>query len=460
MPRVIVPYAPREWAKPFHAALTRFAVLILHRRAGKTTAVLNHHQRAALDDAWERRRLGSLTMLTPEQVEPLLRHRLYGHVMPTYKQAKLAAWDMLKFYAQPIPAATPNEAELSIRYPNGSKIQLFGADNPDSLRGPGFSGLSFDEYSQHPPNIFGEVLSKSLADHLGYAIFAGTIQGKDQLYRTYQAAQGDRAWFALWQNADKSLASESDAAIQLIRQAMTDDRALIEKSLMTQADFDQEWFLSAEAATKGAWYGPEMATALARVRITNVPHDPVLPVDTDWDLGVDDSTAIWFSQSTRSGEIRVIDYHEASGEGLPHYANVLKAKGYVYGQHWAPHDIQVRELGSGKSRRETAASLGIRFEVVRHHEIVDGINAVRLTLPKCWFDATKCARGIEALRRYRKTWSAKMGEFSGTPVHDWSSHAADAFRGLAVRHKPPEEPRVLVDEYIYRFPTEHDWMGM
>jgi hypothetical protein len=407
--------------------------------------------------------------LTDQQIEELLHPpggRHYGHVMPLRNQAKLTIWNALKYYAGPAPGVQFNEADLMVRYPNGNKLQLFGADNPDALRGPGFSGLSFDEYSQHPPNLFGEVLSKSLADHLGYAIFAGTIKGKDQLFRMHERAKSNPEWFTTWQDADASVATEDDATIVLLRQAMTDDRGLIETGLMTQAEYDQEWFLSAEAAIKGAWFGAEMAAAQQAGRVTTGPYDPALPVDTDWDLGVDDSTSIWFSQSSRSGDIRLIDYYEASGEGLSHYVNMLhekrSARKYVYGQHWAPHDIQVRELGTGKTRRETAASLGIKFEIVPRHELADGMNAVRLTLPKCWFDEAKCARGLEALRQYRKQLNPRLQEFTGTPVHDWSSHAADAFRGLAVRHKTPETPRPHDYEYqySYRMPHPLDWMGV
>ncbi len=140
---------------------------MLHRRAGKTTAVINHHQRAATDDAWERSRLRHLQPdLTDAHLTELLRGRFYAHILPTYRQAKLTTWDMLKYYAAPIPGAKPNEAELSIDYPNGSKLQLFGSDKPDRLRGPAFSGVSFDEYGMHPPNVFSEVISKALADHL------------------------------------------------------------------------------------------------------------------------------------------------------------------------------------------------------------------------------------------------------------------------------------------------------
>ena len=192
---VVIPYCPRRWAKRLHESLARWAVLVLHRRAGKTTGILNHHQRAALDNDWERRRLRALLPDSSDaDLTALMRHRVYWHVMPSYKQAKLTAWDMLKHFAGVVPGVKFNEAELLVRYPNGNRIQLIGADNPDSLRGPGLSGLSLDEYSQHPPNVFGEVLSKALADHLGYAIFAGTIKGTDQLYAMYEATKHDAAW--------------------------------------------------------------------------------------------------------------------------------------------------------------------------------------------------------------------------------------------------------------------------
>jgi hypothetical protein len=417
--RIVIPYRPRRWAKPFHDSFCRWAAIVLHRRAGKTTAILNHHVRAATDNRWEGQRLRRLApTLTPAQLNDLLRNRLYGHVMPSYKQAKLVSWDMLKHFSAPIPGIRVNEVELSVTYPTGSRIQLFGADNPDSLRGAAFSGLSFDEYSQHPPNIFGEVLSKALADHLGYGIFAGTIKGKNQLYRAYEAGQGDSNWFTLWQDIDKSLATEEDAAIITLRQAMEDDRDLISKGLMTQEEFDQEWRLSTDAAIKGAFYAKQLADARATNRITRVPFDPMLKVDTDWDLGVRDSTAIWFSQSLRTGEVRLIDYYEAGGEGLPHYVQMLQDKartlGYVYGEHWAPPDIRVREMSTGKSRLEVARSLGLDFKVTPDIGFTDGIEAVRLFLPRCWFEAQRCEAGIEALTHYRKKWNERLQQFDGS----------------------------------------------
>jgi pterin-4a-carbinolamine dehydratase len=377
--------------------------------------------------------------------------------MPTYTQAELVAWGMLQHYAH-VTGGTANQAKLKITYPNGSTLQLFGADNPDSFRGAAFSGVSFDEFSQQPRNIYSEVVSKALADHLGYAIFSGTVKGKDHLYKTYEAAKHHPDWFALWQDIDLSLTTESEATVKVLEQAMSDDREQIKQGLMTQDEYDQEWYLSPEAAIKGAIYADGLTEARKDGRITRVPDDAVLPVDTVWDLGM--NMAIWFTQSTRSGEVRLIDYYESGGESsLPECAKVINGKPYVYGKHWAPHDIVVKELASGRSRLETAQSLGIRFDIVPKVSIEDGINAVKVLLPKCWFDSEKCQSGLEALRHYRRDFNKRMNEFKDAPLHDWSSHGADAFRYLAVRQQPPKEkpkdtwPR---ESYIQ---NDTAWMG-
>jgi hypothetical protein len=250
---------------------------------------------------------------------------------------------------------------------------------------------------------------------------------------------------------------------------MEDDRKLVLQGVMLQSEFDQEWYLSPEAAIKGAIYGTEMAALRTKGQITRVQHEPALPVDTDWDIGVGDSTTIWFTQSLRSGEVRVIDYYECSGEGIQHYAQVLKGdrpltgeeserakhreandrrRGYTYGKHWGPHDIAVTEFGTGKTRIETAAGFGIKFEVTPRlsrgaagQEVEEGINAVKLFLARCWFDEKNTEDGREALTHYRREFNERLQEFKATPVHDWASHGADAFRGLAVRHQVPVEKR-------------------
>jgi hypothetical protein len=171
-----------------------------------------------------------------------------------------------------------------------------------------------------------------------------------------------------------------------------------------------------------------MAKAEAGKRIGRIPIEPTVKVDTWWDLGIDDATAIWFVQDVAQ-ERRIIDYIEVSGEGLPQIVKRLDAKDYRYGRHILPHDAQARELGTGVSRVETLEKLGIRnIDVIPQQEVADGINAVRLMLSKCWFDAERCERGIEALKQYRREWDGKRQVWRERPLHDWASHAADAFR--------------------------------
>lgn len=444
---VEIDYRPRNWARAFHASPARWAAIVIHRRGGKTTAVMNHHQRAAMSDAWESARLKRLQpAFTAADIKELLRYRLYAHVLPVLKQAKLTSWEMLKFFASKVAGAKVNESELRVDYPcpkgHVRRVQLFGADNIDALRGAALSGLSLDEFGQHPPGIFGEILSKALADHLGYGIFAGTIKGKNQLFRTWDAARKEppEKWFSLWQDIDASLKTEEGASIRALEQAMADDRALVRTGQMTQEEFDQEWYLSVEASIKGAYYARQIAAARKEGRITRVPYDAALPVDTDWDLGMADKMTIWFSQSLRSGEVRLIDYYENSGLGIEHYAGVLRERGYSYGEHWAPDDIKVRELGTGKSRLEVAEGFGIRFKITEKLGVQEGIDAARRLFARCWFDAEKCEQGIECLTHYRKGWNDTLSQFTNEPVHDWSSHGADGFRGLAVRHQPPKAP--------------------
>lgn len=455
MTEIILPYRPRQWARKFHASYKRWLALVLHRRAGKTTAILNHHVRAATDDTWERNRLKYLLPEMPDsQIKDLLKRRVYWHVMPTYHQGKLTgAWDTLKEITRPIPGAKPNESELLVALPNGNKVQIIGGDKPDSLRGPALSGLSLDEFSQIPANAFSEVLSKALADHVGYAIFSGTIKGKDQLYNTYTAAKDAEEWFSLWQDVDGSLNSEEGATIEALRRAMEDDRKLILRGLMTQGEFDQEWFLSHEAAIKGSYYADELRTAREQGRITQVPYYAGLPVDTDWDLGID-AMAIWYTQSERGGNIRVIDYHEDIGGGLPASIKVCKEKPYVYGKHWAPHDIEQTEISSALTRKQASKAMGIDFEVTPKIAIVDGITAAQLTFSRCWFDEKKCERGLDALLRYRRKWNQRLGVFSEEAEHDQYSHGADAFRGLAVRHQVPREAKKVST------PLPTSWMGV
>lgn len=422
-----IPYKPRPLQREIGRLVRahRFGVLVCHRRFGKTVLGVNVNQQTA-------------TMT--EKPRPRV-----AYIGPTYTQAKAIAWDYMQHYARPIPSVAMNQSELRVDYPNGGQARIYGADNPDSLRGIYLDRATLDEYGLHPAKTFSEVIGPTLVDRGGGALFLGTPNGKNQFYDIAQHAKTEEAkgnpdWFYREYKASQT--------------GLLDPAYLASaRAVMTPDEYAQEFECSFEASVKGSIYARELEAARTGNRITVVPYDPALPVDTDWDLGVGDAMAIIFSQSTRAGEVRLIDAYSASGEGFPHYAAVLSGRGYVYGTHWAPHDIAVRELGTGKSRLETALSFGIRFRITpRVHgaqgvEVEEGISAARLLLARCWFDAEKCKGLVEALMHYRRDYNQKLNEFKATPVHDWASHYADAFRGLAVRHKNPEPAHVAPAPY-------------
>ena len=220
--------------------------------------------------------------------------------------------------------------------------------------------------------------------------------------------------------------------------------AVMENSL--KEDMKREYPTTPEEAfaqtVEGAYYGKYMAQAEAQGRVCDVPFDPLLKVHTSWDLGVGDTTPIWFWQYSPQGQRRYINYYENSGEGLQHYAKVLEdfseKYGYRYGEHIAPHDIRVREIGNkAKSRYESALELGIKFTICPSVSVEDGIQSVRNILPSCVFDKSNCAEGLKALRHYRKKWNEDRGCFENKPLHDWASNGADSFRYSAVGFKPP-----------------------
>lgn len=329
----------------------------------------------------------------------------------------------MRRYSAPLSGKT-SESELSVELFNGSRIRIYGADNPDSLRGLSLDGCILDEFADIRPSVWGEIIRPMLADRRGWAVFCSTPKGHNEFYKIHQHAQTDPDWYSLVLKASESGILPPEEIADM-RKVMTEDQA------------SQELEVSFEAAIAGAIYAKELQAARDAGRIGRVPYDPALPVHTAWDLGVGDSTAIWFIQLLGL-EARVIDYYEASGEGLPFYAKVLQDRSYVYGRHIAPHDIAVRELSSGRSRIEVAAGLGIKFEIAPNVPLEDGIHAGRLWMARCWFDETKCRAGLEALQHYRWDFNDRLGEFKSRPIHDFASHASDAFRyaALALKDKP------------------------
>ena len=374
-----------------------------HRRCGKTVATINDLIKRAITDGNTDGR--------------------YAYIAPYYNQSKTVAWDYAKKFAGPISVRI-SESELAIDLLNGARVRLYGADNPDSLRGIYLDGVVLDEVADMREAVWSEVIRPALADRKGWATWIGTPKGHNVFYDQMERAKNADDWYV-------SVIRASESGI------LDPDELAAARAEMTDAQYRQEFECSFEAAIVGAIYGDDVSAARESGRIASVPYDPMMRVETYWDLGVGDATAIWFIQQS-GAEVRVIDYYEATGEGLPHYAAVLDKKGYLYGRHVAPHDIQVRELGSGKSRLEIAAGLGIRFDVAPKLGIEDGINAAKMIFRRCWFDSVACKQGLEALAHYRRDYDDKRRTFRPNPVHDWASHGADAWRYMATAIRAPE----------------------
>ena len=405
MATIKIPYRPRPLQRKAHNKKERFALLVCHRRFGKTVFVINEAIKQA--------------------VTCKLKAPRFAYIAPFYKQAKNVAWDMLKYYCQPIPNIIFNESELKADFPNGARISLYGGDNPDSLRGIYLDGVMMDEYAQMSPRLWAEIIRPAISDRKGWAIFIGTPKGHNNFFDLYQEVKDDEDWYVKVHRASETNyidAEELEAA----------------KKDMSEDQYQQEFECSWTAAIQGAYYGRLLEEAEKESRIGKVQHDTGALVETWWDLGIGDSTAIWFVQRI-GAELRVIDYYENNGESLGHYANVLQDKAkeneWNYGDHVFPHDVRQRSLDTGRTRVETLQNLGVEPTIIPQMKVEDGIEAVRRKLKNCWFDEMKCRRGIDALRQYRSQYDEKNQVFKLRPVHDWASHAADAFR-YGCLHEP------------------------
>jgi len=423
-------YRPRALQAVLHAQLKRFNVLVCHRRFGKTVfSIMEMIERALNCD---------------------LKNPQYAYIAPTYGQAKRVAWEYLKDFTRNIPQAKANEADLRIDIPRPDRgdhirFMLLGADNPDSLRGIYLDGGILDEYAQCDPIIWGQVIRPALSDRKGWAIFIGTPKGQNHFYNVYHAAMDLVSEGKDWYHAMYK-ASET---------GVVDGEELEEaRATMSEEEYEQEFECSFSAALLGAYYGKYIHALEKKGRLTTFEYDPNVAVSTYWDLGISDSTAIWFVQQVGK-EIRFIDYIENAGVGLEWYAREIKNRPYIYDTHNIPHDGAARELGTGKSRQETLLDFGIRTYVIPRQAVADGINACRVILQKdVWFHAEKCKRGIEALRNYQRKYDSKNQMFVDKPLHNWASNGADAFRMVGLELQLPENkfnmrdiPVTIIQDY-------------
>jgi phage terminase large subunit len=408
-------YQPRHHFNPFHVRAMRWACLVVHRRGGKTVACVNE----------------IITRASYTQKE----NARFAYIAPFYRQAKDVAWEYLKQFGAPFIKGRPRESELRVELFNGSWITLYGADNPDALRGLYLDGVVLDEYGDCRPSLWGTVVLPTLADRKGWAVFIGTPKGKNHFYDVHKRAEIEDKWYSL-----KLPASVSG----ILDQEELDEM----RAQMTEEAYNQELECDFEAAVLGTYYaniiqGLEQCGAITP---QSGIYDPREKVHVATDLGFTDNTALWFWQETRGG-YNIIDYYENQMQPLDHYLEYLDDKPYTYQKIWLPHDAKAKTFQTGRSTVEQILAhyqkSDVQIDVAPKLDVQDGIDAARLILPSCSFNQVKCYGGIEALRAYRRSWDEVKKVYSDKPVHDWASDGADAFRYFALACKPKASRKVL-----------------
>ena len=403
-------YSPRTVFQDFHDRQERWAVIVAHRRCGKTVAVLNDTIYRALTEGKE--------------------NAQYGYIAPYYAQAKSIAWSYLLRFSEPVRKQA-NQSELWVELINGAKIRLFGGDNPDALRGNYLDGVVLDEMADMKPRLWGEIVRPLLSDRLGWATFIGTPKGHNGFYEIFSKAEQQQNWYVKVLRASQT---------NILPKEELDDA----RSMMSEDQYEAEFECNFESAILGAYYGKEMRQLTDSHRITDVDVDPMFKVHTAWDLGYSDDTAIWWYQVV-FGEIRILDYHSSNGETIDYYGNLIKEKQkqyqYDYGTHWLPHDARAKTLASGGKSIIEQISKHLPIEslkIVPSLSLQDGIQASRMALERAWFDH-KCLDGIECLRQYQREYDEDKKMFRDKPRHDFTSHGADAFRMLSIAWKDDEK---------------------
>lgn len=403
---VKLPYKPRPHALAFHSRSQKSAVVVWHRRAGKTV------------------------MCIADLIEKALRNPLempqYSYIAPTYKQAKKVAWRYLKKIAEPVTKKVM-ESELSVELVNGAVISLFGADNPDSLRGLYHDGVIIDEYGDIAPMLYGEIIAPAVADRDGWVVFIGTPKGPNHFYELYKDAANDPDWFNSTLRASESGVFSHERLNKIKKQPGMDEDT-----------YNQEFECDFHAANKGAYYAKQLNELEAAGHMGLFPWDPSKPVITAWDIGWSDDTSIWFVQ-IHGKEIHVIDFWTGSGYSLDEVLEELQELPYVYEPFWLPHDAKNKSFQTGKSIRELMWEAGAKTQQVPELSVQDGITAVRATLPKVYFNTgSENVRkyGLPALVMYQREYDEVKRVYRQKPRHDWASNPADAFRYLCLAVNP------------------------
>lgn len=422
MAELRIPYTPRDAFKPYHANTKRFSVTVAHRRAGKTVARLNRIIKEAV---------------TSQKLNPR-----FGYIAPYYIQAKEIAWQYLKHYTAPLAplGVKYHEADLSITFGhNNATIRLYGAENAERMRGLYFDGIAPDEAQGISSATLRTVILPCLADRQGWLDISGTPKGWNNLLGEVVkvAQENPEEWFLqILKASDTGILPEHELALQ--------------RKLMSENEYSQEYECSFDAAITGSVYGKQLELIQSQGRIAPNLYDSNVPVHTAWDLGYSDKTAIWFWQRVGM-EVRLIDFYQASFEDAQHYIEVLRARGYRYGDHYVPHDAANKLMAAGgKSIIDQLHGGGIKTRLVAAAKQSDQIEALRWVMRNMWID-TKCDIGTQHLREYRYRWIEDRQCFSDEPRHDVNSHAADACEIIGqvlrkeVKEDSPPKPKFLED---------------
>lgn len=402
-------YQPRSVFTPMHNRDKRWTVVVAHRRCGKTVAMCADLVIGALE-----------TALPKPQ---------FAYLAPQRDQAKRVAWGYLKDLTRPMWSKPPNESELKITLNNGhggeSTIYVAGADNYDALRGMYFDGAVLDEVGDMRPSAWYTVIRPALSDRRGWAIFAGTPRGKNLFWNLREEAR---------LNPNTHMLLELPASKTNI---IHPDELRDAKIQMTDEAYQVEYECSFDAAVPGAYYAKQIGDAYAEGRIGLHPIDKAFPVNLVADLGFTDSCSWWGWQETRDG-LRIVDFMEDDNQPIQHYIDWVKSRPYLVNPKgvFLPHDAKAKSLQTGKSIIEQFLQNGIRPQLVPEMSLQDGIEAVRLILPHCWFDETPTYDGVEHLRAYMREWDERTQTYRNKPKHDQHSHASDSFRYLALAARP------------------------
>ena len=404
MPTVVIPYKPREVQKHLHKQIDkhRFSVIVAHRRLGKSLMTIMH--------------------LIKDALRTKKKNYRGVYIAPTITMAKSVAWDYVKTFTEKLPDTNYNEAELRVDFPNGSRLQLVGAnDGGQKLRGRYFDSCVMDETQMLSSDLFNQIIRPALVDRNGLAgehtwcVFIGTPQLQNYFYQIYEYAKKTDGWY----NVILPVSETKVVPLDELDQA---------KKIMGEDAYEQEFECSFNANISGSYYGKLMQKAFEEGRIGKVEEDVDLETEVYLDLGMNDNTSMWFVQRHKH-EYRFIDYEEFNGEGLQYLADFLERKGYVYSRIIVPHDIRVKELGTGVSRFEILSGLGVgNIEIAPKLPLNDGIEAVRHNFDNFWFDETNCAEGIQHLKAYTKVFDSRHRIYRNRPKHDNASHSADALR--------------------------------